>query len=209
MNSKVLKNFFVIEGIDGAGTTTQTKLIESIHKKNYIKVDTSFEPTDSPVGKLIRKFLKAEHKADDLTIAMLFSADRSYHIFGENGIIQKTKNGIKCFSDRYLFSSLAYQSKNLDIKKIYTLNEEFPLPEILFFIDIDEKIALSRIEKRECEKEIYENLEYLKSVRKSYLKAIKSYKETKMKVVIIDGTLSIEEIHKIICNNLKYLNTCR
>ena len=85
---KVLKGFFVIEGLDGAGTTTQLKLICKTMQDAGIKVFSTFEPTDSEIGCLIKRILKGETKATPLALAYLYAADRENHLHDpNNGIL--------------------------------------------------------------------------------------------------------------------------
>lgn len=201
----VLKNFIVLEGIDGSGTSTQLKELKKIIEENFkdISVETTCEPTDNSIGKFIRTVLKGETKLDPRTLAYLFAADRSQHIFGTNGVEEKCSTGKIVISDRYLFSSLAYQSASCGMELPKALNDFFPLPEILFYFRIEPEISLKRVQNRDGENtEIFENLEYQKKTAAWYEKVISNYQQElefsdsneKMKIIIIDGTKSIKEI---------------
>ena len=131
MNIEILKNFIVFEGLDGAGTSTQSRLLSKEIKSSFL----TFEPTDSKIGGLIRDCLKKKINFDTLTLAFLFSADRRDHLYKKNGIIDRCKQNQIVISDRYLFSSLAYQSIDYPFDQILELNKYFPLPEVVFFLD--------------------------------------------------------------------------
>lgn len=201
----VLKNFIVLEGIDGSGTSTQLNELKKIIEENCkdICVETTCEPTDNPIGKFIRTVLKGETKLDPRTLAYLFAADRSQHIFGINGVEENCNKGKIVLSDRYLFSSLAYQSASCGMELPKALNDFFPLPEILFYFRIEPEISLKRVLNRDGENtEIFENLDYQKKTAQWYEKVIEkyqsememSYATDKMKIIIVDGTKSIKEI---------------
>ena len=130
----ILSNFIVFEGLDGSGTSTQIQLLTKKIQPNRLFVTT--EPTNLPTGKFIRKILKGEFSIDEKTIAYLFAADRCEHIYGKNGIIENLQNGKLVVSDRYFFSSIAYQSIMAGDDLPKKLNENFPLPEFLFFFKI-------------------------------------------------------------------------
>lgn len=195
----ILKNFVVFEGIDGAGTSTQIDILKNSEIKD--KFFFTAEPTSNETGKFLRKMLKGDVKLDPRTSAYLFAADRCEHLWGENGIEKQIKDGKIVVSDRYLFSSLAYQTVTCGEELPRDLQKPFPLPEILFFFEIDPEISLSRIDGRET-KEIYEIVDFLKATEERYKKVIASYENSEMKIIRIDATKSKEEIHQIIVNNL-------
>ncbi len=194
----ILKNFIVFEGIDGAGTSTQ---IKKICERNPQKFFQTAEPTSLETGKFLRRMLGGEFSVDEKTNSFLFAADRAEHLYGKNGIIEQINNGKTVISDRYLFSSLAYQSISCGEKLPKLLNSTFPLPEILFFFEIDPEISLKRVDSRNEKKEIYEKIETQKKIAMEYEKIISEYENNKsctMKIIRIDATKSIEEISETI-----------
>lgn len=198
----ILKNYFIIEGIDGSGTTTQARLVSEKLKEYGYKSLQTFEPTDSPIGKLIRSVLGGNYSISSDTLALLFVADRTEHIYGKNGVKENCDNNTIVVSDRSFFSTLAYQSLSSDYDKLFNENKNFPLPEKLFFLEIDPENALARVENRENKKEIFEKIDIQKKVAKNYLKAIEQFSSRGLETVIIDGTLPIEEITNKIISNL-------
>lgn len=194
----ILKNFIVFEGIDGAGTSTQ---IKKICERNPQKFFQTAEPTSLETGKFLRRMLGGEFSVDEKTNSFLFAADRAEHLYGKNGIIEQINNGKTVISDRYLFSSLAYQSISCGEELPKLLNSTFPLPEILFFFEIDPEISLKRVDSRNEKKEIYEKIETQKKIALEYEKIISEYENNKscgMKIIRIDATKSIEEISETI-----------
>lgn len=194
----ILKNFIVFEGIDGAGTSTQ---IKKICERNPQKFFQTAEPTSLETGKFLRRMLGGEFSVDEKTNSFLFAADRAEHLYGKNGIIEQINNGKTVISDRYLFSSLAYQSISCGEELPKLLNSTFPLPEILFFFEIDPEISLKRVDSRNEKKEIYEKIETQKKIALEYEKIISEYENNPsctMKIIRIDATKSIEEISETI-----------
>lgn len=196
----IIKNFFVFEGIDGSGTSTQIKLLAENDKSG--KIVTTAEPTANETGKFLRKMLAGDFSVDPKTAAYLFAADRCEHIYGKNGVLEQTKAGKIVVSDRYIFSSLAYQSVSCGDELPRLVNSPFPLPEILFYFYIDPEISLKRVEARGEAKEIYEKIDYQKKTAELYEKVICEYEKTAaesgMKIVRIDATKTIEEIADLI-----------
>ena len=202
----ILNNFVVFEGIDGAGTSTQLKILQE--RPESAKIDFSAEPTSFETGKFLRSLLCGKILLDPRTTAYLFAADRAEHVYGEHGIENSLKNGKAVIIDRYIFSSLAYQGVSCGRELPRMLNKDFPLPQLLFFFDIDPEKSLERIKSRGVT-EIYENNEYLTNTRKQYLDVIEEYKNLDfakgMNIVIIDATQSVEEISKIVWSHIAKL----
>lgn len=200
----IFKNFIVFEGIDGSGTSTQIKrLVES----NPSRFFATAEPTTNETGKFLRRMLCGEFAVDEKTASYLFAADRCEHIYGKNGVEELIKNGKTVVSDRYFFSSLAYQSVSCGKDLPRLLNSPFPLPEYLFYFKIDPEISLKRVDSRNGQKEIYEKLDIQKKIAKLYDEVIEEYQEktneSGMKIIIIDATKSIDEVFDNILRELK------
>jgi dTMP kinase len=201
----VLKNFIVLEGIDGAGTSTQIKRLVQSDPQKYI---ATAEPTSGPTGKFLRQMLAGDFHVDERTNAYLFAADRCEHIFGKGGVKELCESGKVVVSDRYFFSSLAYQSVSCGLELPQLLNSPFPLPEYLFYFDINPEVSLARVNARNEKKEIYENIEAQKKIAALYEKVISMYENDaglreEMKIIRVDATKSIEEIESIIASSLR------
>ena len=195
-----LRNFVVFEGIDGTGTTTQLKILQDRYRRLYadpsVKTVFTCEPTSGEIGKLIRRCLKGEITLAPETLARLFASDRSEHLYGSGGILESCASGKAVFTDRYLFSSLAYQGETVTPELPVELNRSFPYPDYLFFFDIDPDISMTRVESRSSELEIFEKREFQRRVRDRYRKVIDlaACEERDMKVILVDATEPIEEI---------------
>ncbi|MEM5947784.1 dTMP kinase [Spirochaetia bacterium 38H-sp] len=197
----ILKNFFVLEGIDGSGTTTQLNRVADLLLKNNIKIYKTYEPTRNKIGSFLRECLSSHLDLSERTYALLFAADRQEHVFGKNEIAEKLDQGNIVLCDRYLFSSLAYQGNKNDMDFVSSINSYFPLPEAVFFIDIDEKTALKRVASRAQKKDIFEEESFLLKVRKSYRTIFEHYKHnTDMEVIYINGNSEISNITNKIFN---------
>ncbi len=195
----ILNNFVVFEGIDGAGTSTQMRLLAE--RDSGKKIAFTAEPTERPTGKFLRQILAGKEKVSAQTAAYLFAADRAEHLWGQGGIVDQTKNGLTVVSDRYLFSNLAYQGVTCGEDLPKTLNSPFPLPQLLFFFDISAKKSLERVEKRGEAKEIYENEKFLSDTASRYRAIIDRYKKLEnsgMRIVELDATLPKEKISDLI-----------
>lgn len=208
----ILQNFIVFEGIDGAGTTTQINALKE--RAAGTNILFTAEPTSAETGKFLRKMLRGEIEISNETAAYAFAADRNEHINGrliieENclvtGVMEACSNGSIVVSDRYFFSSLAYQSIGTRPEIPRMLNSFFPLPQLLFFFSIDPESSLSRINGRTTT-EIYERSDFLKKTAAEYKKVLSEYDGTSlgsgMKIICIDATLPKEQIEQQIWEEL-------
>ncbi len=194
--SNILRNFIVIEGLDGAGTTTQKKEIEADLNKTGLKTYTTHEPTDNPIGKVVRAVLRSEFSTTPEALAYLYTSDRHDHLYNnEYGLIKHIEKGEVVISDRYIFSSIAYQSVECNPDFVRMINSTFPYPRIVIFVDTPVSACLSRIETRGEEKELFDKSEFLEKVRANYIKEFSSL-PPEVRFLRIDGTLSIEHIKK-------------
>ena len=203
--------FIVFEGLDGAGTTTQLRLLEKKLKKVGIKVFATAEPTDSPIGRLIRSALRKEITVKPETLALLYTADRNEHLYGRDGVVEHIEAGDTVICDRYLYSSIAYQSVNCDTEYIKSLNKDFLQPDLLFFVNTPVDVCLKRITNRNQNVELFEKAEYLKAVSNNYNWLMMSLKfvshnewDKKNPVTVeIDGTQSSETISEKVLFHVK------
>ncbi|HEY2583010.1 MAG TPA: dTMP kinase [Mucilaginibacter sp.] len=202
------KNFFIaFEGIDGSGKSTQVKLLTTRLEEAGLKVYTTFEPTDSPMGKTIRDIFNHRMEADDRTIAALFVADRLHHLLNKtDGILKKLEEGYTVITDRYYLSSFAYQSQFVDLKWVMganALSAELRRPDMNIYIDILPELSMARLNRGRASVEIYETLENLQNVRNRYFEVMELLKDEE-KVFITDGNREPEAIAHEIWNKIRH-----
>lgn len=185
--------FVVFEGGDGAGTTTQLKLLEAALSRSGIPHWITSEPTDREEGRLIRRILSGELRRDPGTLARLYAADRNEHLRGEEGILERLERGELVVCDRYVFSSLAYQGVACGPELPYELNSGFPLPELLIFFDIRPELSMKRLGARPS-LDIFEKLPFQERVRAAYLEALERYSGSGMKISFVDASRPVEEV---------------
>ena len=195
--------FIVIEGIDGCGKTTQIELLKSKFKSNNRKVIDTHEPTDGPIGALIRNIMKGRVQTDQSTIAALFAADRLDHINNPiNGMLKKRAEGFNIICSRYYFSNYAFQSEYVPIDWLVSMNslsKKFIKADFTFYINVDPKICIERISTGRSEIEMYENYDKLNNTHQVFLSHFEHYGQDE-NIHIIDGHQSIEEIGDTIWN---------
>ena len=154
--------YIVLEGIDGAGKSTQIKMLKEWLESNGLRVETIVEPTDMEVGKLIRKLLTRSDATSDTmqkTLGLLFAADR---LILMDKIEQLEKDNIVVISDRSFYSSLSYQDPQDWIKEI---NKFAKIPDLVLLLDLDVKKSVERCDGTDE----FENEEFLTGVKQNYL----------------------------------------
>ena len=205
---EILKNFVVFEGCDGSGTTTQLNILEDffLHCKTRSMPPfcKTFEPTNGSIGKLIRQNLRKEITFNPVSMAFLFAADRSEHLYAANGVLERCKQGELVVCDRYILSSIAYQGIECGEELPERLNNNFPGPELLLFFDIDPEIAQKRMENRDI-KEIYEYIDFQIEVRSRYKRLLPIIAGQGTIVKEIDASMPVEEVHKEVWSLIKEL----
>ena len=191
--------FICIEGLDGCGKTTQAKLLAKKLTKSHNAVYTA-EPSRGNIGTFIRKrCLYGEKRLSTVVEALLFAADRFEHV--ENEIRPALSEGRLVISDRYVYSSLAYQgAAGLSLEWIETLNEHALKPDLAVFIDVDLETVMNRLKSK---RSVMENMETLQKVRDVYLKFVE-----KGDLVRIDGNRTKAEVAEALyALVLKFLET--
>ena len=192
--------FLVLDGIDGCGSSTHSKLLKGYLESNGFKVHLTQEPSNSEIGKLLRKFLK-DPNIPPTTDALMFAADRDIHYHNE--IKKYLDEGMLVISDRYIESSIVYQSLSSDdisVQWVKLINKFVGKPDLTIILDVDPKISLSRKPDQELEK--FENTTFLDKVRNLYLSRAK---EEGYQVVNSEYIIEIvqETIQKIVMEKLK------
>ena len=97
-------------------------------------------------------------------------------------------------TDRYFFSSVAYQSLNVSYEWVKGINRFATLPDVLVFIDVSVDKAVERLTKFRTSTEIYEKRELLQQIDRNYREVIKEF-EDNLKVIYLNGNLDIDKIY--------------
>jgi len=197
-----MRGFFIcIEGLDKSGKTTQSKLlVEALRRRGYDAIYTS-EPSEGDIGRFLRKYvLNRKNRVNAYVEALLFAADRVEHT--ETVIKPNLKNGKIVVSDRYLFSSLAYQgAAGVSIDWIREINKAAVKPDLAIYLDVPVDVILQRCEG---EKSVMEQREIQEKVREVYMKMVREGE-----LILVDGDRPVErtagEIEKIVLDRLKSL----
>lgn len=191
--------FLVLEGLDGAGTTTQAALLAGRLARLGRRVHLTSEPSRGPVGRLLRRALQGAvagaggRPLDQRALALLFAADRVDHVAGEVG--PRLAAGVDVVSDRYALSSLAYQSAATgDLGWVEVLNREAPAPDLTIFLEVRPAVALRRRYAASAEREIYEVPAFQRRVAAAYRRALGRLRRRGERVAVVDGEAGVAAV---------------
>lgn len=228
--------FIVFEGIDGSGKGTQAKKLFSEIKMGKfpslvnVPLKLTMEPTNGKIGNLIRNYLKEEKIVTKEQRALLFAADRLDHLY--KTVFPTLNKGGVVISERYVYSTLAYQSCE-DIKLDWSYNQDtipffewlciinqFAIPpDLTILLDIDPNKSISRFKldngnkKRKWDKQEYfeKKLFMLQNIRDKYLEIFdrkikhKDYIFLDTTFVVVDASKSQDEVYERIKEHVNAL----
>ncbi|MDO8210870.1 dTMP kinase [Conexibacter sp. CPCC 206217] len=168
--------FIVIEGLDGAGTTTQAELLAAaLRERRAVAVELTREPTNGPLGAVLRQAIEGRLRLDPVALALAFAADRADHLFNPvNGVAAALATGGWVVSDRYVLSSLAYNGGDGEISRewVAQLNRHALAPDLTIFLDVDPETCLQRIGARSSADELFHSRAQLAAVDRGYRETI-------------------------------------
>ena len=200
--------FIVLEGIDGAGTTTQTRLVaERLRQTGHVVVTTG-EPSSGPVGSLIRQALERRLQLDGApishfdwaTLALLFAADRADH--ANRCIVPALRSGAYVVCDRYDLSSCIYQSvmapdPQSALRWVQALNRQVPRPDVTLVLDVKPGIAELRRANRGAAPELFEQTNLQRQFALAYEDAERFVPNDRL--AHVDGEQQVEAVTERLC----------
>ncbi|MCS7132683.1 MAG: dTMP kinase [Nitrososphaeria archaeon] len=155
------------EGVDGAGKTTQAKRLVKRLSENGLQTRYTCEPTRSGPGRILRA-IAYKGGVDARVEALLFAADRLIHL--RRVIEPLLERGVIVVSDRYLHSSLAYQSVTTgNLMWVEEINRFARRPDLGLLLDVDPEVGLKRLRRKRTR---FEDADFLKKVRERYLEYV-------------------------------------
>lgn len=186
--------FIVLEGIDGAGTTTQTERLVATLAAHGRPAHATREPSQGPIGRLLREILLGGHRradgaaVDGGAMALLFAADRRDHLQRE--IEPTLAAGQDVVSDRYLLSSLAYQAEEADRVWVEGLARSIRAPDLTILVDVPVSVAAARRRAAGRITERYDDDEIQNKVAANYRALAKITAD----VTVVDGRAAVDVV---------------
>ena len=198
-----MNKLIVFEGVDASGKSTQIKLLENKYTENDILFSTFREPGGNPLSEKIREILldKSIEMSNESEL-MLFLASRAENT--KSGILRELDKDKFVICDRYSDSTLAYQGfgKGIDKEFINLCNSyvtKGTVPAITIILDIERNKSKARDNTEKDRMEDNSDI-FFKDVSAAYREISKKSPD---RYFLIDGTLSIDEIHQKIWNKVK------
>ncbi|MDX2090592.1 MAG: dTMP kinase [Kofleriaceae bacterium] len=193
----MMGKLIVLEGLDGAGTTTQAKRLVANLTAQGTKAHVTREPSDGPVGVLIRQMLTGQHAIEgqaisQSTFGLLFAADRLDHLQRE--VEPQLAAGATVISDRWYHSSLAYQGTGADRDWIITLNGRARRPDLTIFLAVRPEVAAARRVAAGRVQELFEDLRMQEDVAAGYKATIAELQAQGERIEILDGEMSQDAV---------------
>lgn len=197
MSGQTTGRFLALEGIDGSGKSTQLQLLLERLRARGVECRGTREPSDGPVGAMIRQILTGRVTADNRVIAGLFAADRLDHLVNRrDGILEQVRSGVTVVTDRYYFSSYAYHSVDVDMDWVIDSNRlsaELLRPDATIFLDVPVRRALERIGQNRSHTELFEKEDRLTATREKYPEAFERLRDRET-VAVIDAGGDVETV---------------
>lgn len=191
--------FIVIEGLDGAGKSTAMSFIKKYFDQKNLRSIYTREPGGTKIAEDIRNLALENYIDEEVhsdTELLLMYASRVQHI--QNLIKPSLEYGLNVVSDRFYWSSMAYQGggRGIDFAKLEALNKNFVAdcePDLIIYLDIDPIVGLQRAKKVGDPDRIEQaGLEFFDRARQTF----KSLVQNSNHAVEIDASLPVLAIEK-------------
>jgi len=178
--------FICIEGLDASGKTTQARqLVRELRRRGFKAVYTT-EPSQGEIGEFIRTYVLQRKKRVPIAVeALLFAVDRVDHL--EQKVKPALQEGKVVVSDRYVYSSLAYQgAAGLDLNWIEEINRSIVVPDLAIYLDVPPEVVVKRMKRK---RSVMERLEVQRRVREVYMKFVEDGR-----LIRVDGDRPKDEV---------------
>ena len=208
--------FIALEGIDGAGTTTHVTRAGEALAARGLPIHVTREPSDGPIGMMIRQMLSGRIVVPGMggvraprwsTMALLFAADRVDHLDAE--VVPNLMDGVTVITDRYDYSSVAYQSVTSGqdsaevIDWVRTLNAKARRPDLTIVLDVTAETASTRRAERPGSRELFEDEELQAHLAEFYTNIETHFPDDR--IIHVDANGTIDETGELIMTEIKRL----
>ena len=185
--------FVVLEGLDGAGTTTQAARLSRALRRGGHAVVLTREPSSGRVGHLLRQALRRRpgKGLSDAALALLFAADRLDHL--ASTVEPALATGAVVVSDRYVLSSFAYQGRVLNREWLEALNARAPAADLTLFLAVRPRVAAARRRRRGGRAERFDDARTQAAVARAY-EAVLRHHARRHHVHWLDGELPVDAV---------------
>jgi dTMP kinase len=184
----------VVEGIDGAGSTTQAEMLVAWLGRVGVPAAFTSEPSKGPIGATLRQHLARKIElSGPQAEALAFAADRMDHVTSE--IVPALARGTTVVADRYYLSSLAYQALACDLAWLCEINGFAIRPDLTVFLAVPVDVGVARFSGRATRERFEEDRAQLGRIAGAYEAAIARLREDGEDLQVVDGSRSADEVH--------------
>lgn len=190
-------HFIVLEGLDGAGTTTQASRLQEALETRGITVEATSEPSDGPIGRTLREHIRGTIDLAPETAALAFTADRADHL--HRVIRPALDSGRWVVCDRYLLSTLAYQgTEGVDPEWVLGASRSFDVPDLTILLDVPVDRLADRVTSRAAGTgegpDRYERPGLATRLREAYLTSAELLRRRGHHIVRVPGDRSVDDV---------------
>lgn len=206
--------FVALEGIDGSGTTTQARRLHDALAQDRVPVHLTQEPSSGPVGMVIRQVLAGRLVVTGFSgprppgwasMTLLFAADRLDHLEAE--VLPNLADGITVITDRYVYSSLLYQSETAgdphQMEWIELVNRQAPRPDLTIVLDVRPEVADRRRRFRREAQQIYEEPDLQERLSRRYRELPTRYPNDR--ILLVDANGENDDVHRVCLEQVQRL----
>jgi dTMP kinase len=195
--------FVVLEGLDGAGTTTQADGLAQTLRARDLRVCATAEPSGGPLGAVARSYVQRNVSLDPTAAALAFLGDRADHL--ARVIRPALHRGEWVVCDRYMLSTLAYQgAEGVDGLWVLDVSRSFDIPDLTVFLDVPTTALAERISSRGGS-ERYESPDLQDALRDSYRSSIELLRERGHRIAVVDGSADAARVSEAVLAELDAL----
>ena len=200
----MMGRFIVLEGVDGAGTSTQARLLAKALRERGLPVHLTREPSDGPIGVLLRLVIAGRVVVPGVgtgarmpgwrTLALLFAADRLDHLEAE--VLPNLRDGVSVVCDRYDYSSVVYQAllaggDEQAVAWVRSLNRHARRPDLTVVLQVAPEVAARRRRRRSGMRELYDDDAVQRELVEGYRSLPRHFPEDA--IVVVDASEEDEE----------------
>ena len=194
--------FIAFEGVDGAGKSTQVRLLGEHLERGGREVVVCREPGGTGLGEELRRILLDPGSGDlqPEVEVLLFMAARAQLC---NKVIRpELESGKVVISDRFLWSSVVYQGVvgGLGVEEVLSIGRVATrglFPDLTFLVDLDPAASHSGLD--DGDRMESRGIEFQRRVREGFLALAEEFKD---KFILVDGGASIEQVHQQVLDAL-------
>jgi dTMP kinase len=198
-----MSKFFVLEGLDGSGKTTQASRLAGWLSENGKPCFATRQPSDDHIGTLAREATYGAFAAENETLALLFAAEHYQHYCGK--ILPALTRGEFVVCDRYYYSNFVYQGvDDATLQRIFAYNQAVmtaKTPDAVIFVDVPPEECMRRITANREQISIFETSEKLKTQHKRYMELFERLRGQE-NIIIVDGNANEDTVFSQIVNKI-------